>query len=446
MTNNPETPTELFDPLGFSYEGPRRCFPRDIFPYTLIPAAPGFKVARVKFADQDLVALKCIANDRVRLSNYYLKYFLEKANNVLNANGAGYHVTGFISPSFDFIITEVKNIVSSDATVFNSAKDTMLLLLSQYRADVATSDDYVNVESASLDPAVLNSYRAHYGEWLLFVPSTMEFIVLSNIAFAAMLTNRDGVVSDLLTELSYSISFTNEAGAALANCVPVDLSGRAFSIRSGLDCSFRLNPSTNYEVKAVRIDAETLVAEDGVYTIARVNSNKTVEVELAYGEFSLDISCTNCVVTGSPRRINTGDALSLNMAVLNSHYDVLSVNASGCEASVNESFTILSISNITGDSSVSVSAHEMADIILPSGSHFSAAAETGFTLHTKVFNDFKFKVTPTEGYSVSAVYAAPTGDAAPSLHRVALLADAYGVYTFTVFGPTTLTAEVVEEV
>jgi len=138
--------------------------------------------------------------------------------------------------------------------------------------------------------------------------------------------------------------------------------------------------------------------------------------------------------------------LLLNMAVLNSHYDVLSVSASGCEASVNESFTILSISNITGDSTVAVFAHEMADIILPSGSHFSAAAEAGFALHTKVFNDFKFKVTPTEGYSVSAVYAAPTGDAVPSLHRVALLADAYGVYTFTVFGPTTLTAEVVEEV
>lgn len=437
MKISPCTPVKLEDPIGAGYEGKSRYKVKDNYPYTVIPRVPGFQIGKFKFPDQELIAIRCIANDKVRLYRNYFKYFLEKVNNILAERKADWHVVGRISPSFDYTVVSLKNIDADDAQVFESAKDTMLILMDQYRNHVYRTEEYTDVERATLDPAVKSLFKCKYNRWILFIPSTLEFVSLSDKSFRSLFDIRDAEMDDIYSELKYEVKFTDMQGNSLENCVPVDLSGSNFNIRVGLECCFSIStnidpalaigtddPSTievlvnqydeslhagindgHYEVNAVYDEEGNKIIpnDSGVYSIGRVTKDRVIKVDLAYGEFSLEYKAINCVLANIPKLINRNTEYDLAFAVLGKNYEVTDFETENCVAAIDAKNKVLTLSEVTGDAKLLVKAHEMIDMNLPEGEHFTAEVSEGYKIHTKMFHPFKFKVNAEEGYRIKEV-------------------------------------------
>ena len=415
---------------------------KDIFPYTVIPKIPGFKIGEVKFPDQEIIAIKCIANDRLRLYNRYLSYFLQKINNVLVSDGEEYRAFGWIEPDFSYVIVFKKLIEENDQTVFDSAKDSMLILMNQYKNNVFQSQDFENISQASLDPAIKSIFKAEFGEWLIFVPSVKQLMKLDDTTFLSLFDMHDAEISDITTMLSYTISFVNSDGTAISHCTPVDLSGKEFSVNTGLDCIFSISCDEGYDIENLtpNVEGAIITENNGVYTLHRVASNIIITAALSFGAYSFGFRAVNCVLSGYPKRINPDTSYTIAVGVLGQGYEFSSIEATGCSAVFSEDKRSIVLSNATENSFILVEAFEYANISLPSEENFTISAVSGYSLHSKLFEEFKFTVVPLTGFVVSHVFIREIVSS-PSEFTREILPDSSGIYMFIVTSQTQITVE-----
>jgi len=412
MKRSPILPVKLENPLGCGVEGLSRYKPKDRFPYTVIPKAPGFKIGKFKYPDQELLAIKAIANDKERLYRHYFGYFIQKVNNVLKDVDAPWHVVGVITPSFDYVVLKLKNISTEDAAAFNASKYSMLTLMDQYRDNVYITNEYMTIERASLDPAVEDIFKCRFKHWLLFIPSALKFVSLDEDTFDSLFDYRDATMDDMNYDTKFSITFTDMEGNPLEHCTPIALTPDEFNVRMGYDCSFTFSvESEQYEVNKIFIENEELVPENNVYHIHKVTKDIIVKVCLSFGEFALDFTAINCVLARYPKRVNRDTEYKIPFAAIGSSYDVKELivkNPEVCECELNKDTGNIILKNITGDVEFTIKAHDMVDITLTEGNHYIIAAAEGFNTHTERYHEFKFVVNPDEGYIASKVYYKPT--------------------------------------
>lgn len=427
-------PTRLVNPLGAGYDGPERLVPNDPRPYTVIAKIPGFKIGTVKYPDQELVAIKCIANDRLRLFNHYFKYFLDKVNNVLTANSATWHVVGKITPCFDYIVISLNNIDPEEAQVFETSKGEMLTLISQYRDMYYTSREYNTIYNADLDPAFKAMFKASFDDWLIFIPSNLSFITMDDETFKAMFNYRDGSVEDLIDETSYSVTFVDPEGLPLEHCTPVDISGNDFDVRIGLPCSFSFSvEDERYGINSVStLDGEVITPnEDGVYTIPRVTSDVVVTVDLTYGEFSLNFEAINAVLSNVPARVNPNEEYLIPFAVRSSDFVITNIEGTNCSVSANTDTNIITVSNVSGDAFISLRAHEMILLEFPTNDAYTVTPADGYEFYTELYSDFEFYVIPSPSYEITEVTVTELSSSITTV----LIPDSNGKYIFRPLEP-----------
>jgi len=439
MKRSPVPPVKLENPLGCGVEGLSRYKPRDKFPYTVIPKAPGFKIGKFKYPDQELLAIKAIANDKERLYRHYFGYFIQKVNNVLKDVGASWHVVGVITPSFDYVILKLKNISEEDAKAFDTNKYAMLTLMDQYRDNVYITNEYMTIERASLDPAVEGIFKCRFKHWLLFIPSALEFVSLDEDTFLSLFDYRDASMEDMDYDTKFSITFTDMEGNPLEHCTPVALTPDGFEVRAGYDCSFSFSvESEMYEVNKAYIEDEELVPEKGIYHIHRVTKDIVVKVDVAFGEFAFDFTAMNCVLAKYPKRVNRDTEYRIPFAVIGPTYKVqeFEYDSEVCTAELNTDTKNIILSGITGDVNLTIKAHDMVFIKLSEGENYTIEAAEGYSTLTEKYHDFKFKVTPAEGYTVTKVYYKPTP------YKESVLLPNEGVYAFVPVKPEIILVEV----
>ena len=436
---SPVPPVKLENPLGCGSEGLSRYKPKDRFPYTVIPKAPGFKIGRFKYPDQELLAIKAIANDKERLYRHYFGYFIKKVNNVLKDVNASWHVIGVITPSFDYVVLKLKNISEEDAKAFDASKYSMLTLMDQYRDNVYITNEYMTIERASLDPAVEGIFKCKFKHWLLFIPSALEFVSLDEDTFFSLFDYRDATMDDMDYDTKFNITFTDMEGNPLEHCTPVALTPDGFEVRCGYDCNFSFSvESEMYEVNKAYIDNEELIPEKGIYSIHRITKDIIVKVDVSFGEFAFDFTALNCVLGTYPKRVNRDTEYKIPYAVLGFTYEVqkLEFDSNVCTAVLNNETKNIILSNITSDVNITIKAHDMLDVRLTEGNHYIIFPAEGFSTHTERFHSFSFVVYPDDDYVISKVYYKP------SLNKQSVLLPLDGVYTFIPTKPETILVEV----
>ena len=116
----------------------------------------------------DMIAIKCIANDRKKINKFYLPQFVNAVNKILENSGSVLRIIAECSMGFDYRCKLIRIVDKEDKQKFRVNQNGMLELLEEYQNDSFTARAYSPIAEASLEPSVVDRIVVPYGHYLAF--------------------------------------------------------------------------------------------------------------------------------------------------------------------------------------------------------------------------------------------------------------------------------------
>ncbi len=220
-------------------------------------------------------------------------------------------------------------------------------------------------------------------------------------------TTSDSSTSSEVQKTYFAISYSADE-----NCTITALDGYDPSkVEQGKDFRFKIDTLEGYSVSEVFVDKSgysLLPDEDGVYSIANVNSNLTIACSSSVNTFRLVFSSGSFTMTPvdsiNSNKIPYGSDFRFTLKA-DAHNKIIKVTYKDAELTPNEE-GVYTINAVKASSFVNVSTEEETyKIVLPTQEGFSIElADPSLDLNSVAYSkEIKFKVTPAKYHQIDSV-------------------------------------------
>lgn len=225
------------------------------------------------------------------------------------------------------------------------------------------------------------------------------------------LTGKDGVYT--LTNIQANTTITVEVAL---KSFKVNFAGEHFTatahtgfnkddVKYGDSFKFTITPEEHYHIVSVKVGETTLTAEDGVYTLTRVEANQTVTVLTEIDSFAISFSGEHVTVTPmegyDANKVNYGSDFKFTVAA-EAHYNVVSVKDGDTLLTATEG--VYTLTNVTKATTITLTAELDTHTVTFTGEGYEVIEVEGFNKNSIVHGgEYSFKLKANEHTHVSSV-------------------------------------------
>lgn len=194
-------------------------------------------------------------------------------------------------------------------------------------------------------------------------------------------------------------------------------------VKYGDSFKFTVTPEEHYHIVSVKVGETTLTAEDGVYTLTRVEANQTVTVLTEIDSFAISFSGEHITATPmegyDPNKVNYGADFKFKVTA-EAHYNVVSVKDGDTLLTATEG--VYTLTNVTKATTITLTAELDTHTVTFTGEGYEVIEVEGFNKNSIVHGGkYSFKLKANEHTHISSV---KVGDNA-------LTTDGAGTYTIS---------------
>lgn len=194
-------------------------------------------------------------------------------------------------------------------------------------------------------------------------------------------------------------------------------------VKYGDSFKFTVTPEEHYHIVSVKVGETTLTAEDGVYTLTRVEANQTVTVLTEIDSFAISFSGEHITVTPmegyDPNKVNYGADFKFTVAA-EAHYSVVSVKDGDTLLTATEG--VYTLTNVTKATTITLTAELDTHTVTFTGEGYEVIEVEGFNKNSITHGgEYSFKLKANEHTHISSV----------KVGENALTTDGAGTYTIS---------------
>lgn len=277
-----------------------------------------------------------------------------------------------------------------------------------YYAVTLTTGEHYTIEAVS----GYNAAKVEKGKEFKFKVVAKEgYNLVSVKAGNTTLTGKDGVYT--ITNIQANTTITVEVAL---KSFKVHFAGEHFTatpygefnpedVKYGADYKFTIAVEEHYLLKSVKVGETTLTAEDGVYTLTRVEANQTVTVLTEIDSFAISFSGEH--ITATPMegydasKVNYGADFKFTVAA-EAHYNVVSVKDGDTLLTATEG--VYTLTNVTKATTITLTAELDTHTVTFTGEGYEVIEVEGFNKNSIVHGgEYSFKLKANEHTHISSV-------------------------------------------
>lgn len=176
-------------------------------------------------------------------------------------------------------------------------------------------------------------------------------------------------------------------------------------VKYGDSFKFTVTPEEHYHIVSVKVGETTLTAEDGVYTLTRVEANQTVTVLTEIDSFAISFSGEHITATPmegyDPNKVNYGADFKFTVAA-EAHYSVVSVKDGDTLLTATEG--VYTLTNVTKATTITLTAELDTHTVTFTGEGYEVIEVEGFNKNSIVHGGkYSFKLKANEHTHISSV-------------------------------------------
>lgn len=277
-----------------------------------------------------------------------------------------------------------------------------------YYAVTLTTGEHYTIEAVS----GYNAAKVEKGKEFKFKVVAKEgYNLVSVKAGNTTLTGKDGVYT--ITNIQANTTITVEVAL---KSFKVHFAGEHFTatpygefnpedVKYGADYKFTIAVEEHYLLKSVKVGETALTAEDGVYTLTRVEANQTVTVLTEIDSFAISFSGEH--ITATPmegydaNKVNYGADFKFTVAA-EAHYNVVSVKDGDTLLTATEG--VYTLTNVTKATTITLTAELDTHTVTFTGEGYEVIEVEGFNKDSIVHGGkYSFKLKANEHTHISSV-------------------------------------------
>lgn len=339
----------------------------------------------------------------IAVEEHYLLKSVKVGENALTAVDNVYTIANIMEDKTVTVATEIENFAITyevtNATItamegFNKDKV-------DYGADFkfkVTPDEHYHVASVKVGETTLT-------------PDAEGVYTLSKVAGAT-------TIKAVAEKDAFKVNFAGEHFTATAHT-----GFNKDDVKYGDSFKFTVTPEEHYHIVSVKVGETTLTAEDGVYTLTRVEANQTVTVLTEIDSFAISFSGEHITATPmegyDPNKVNYGADFKFKVTA-EAHYNVVSVKDGDTLLTATEG--VYTLTNVTKATTITLTAELDTHTVTFTGEGYEVIEVEGFNKNSIVHGGkYSFKLKANEHTHISSV---KVGDNA-------LTTDGAGTYTIS---------------
>lgn len=339
----------------------------------------------------------------IAVEEHYLLKSVKVGENALTAVDNVYTIANIMEDKTVTVATEIENFAITyevtNATItamegYNKDKV-------DYGADFkfkVTPDEHYHVASVKIGETTLT-------------PDAEGVYTLSKVAGAT-------TIKAVAEKDAFKVNFAGEHFTATAHT-----GFNKDDVKYGDSFKFTVTPEEHYHIVSVKVGETTLTAEDGVYTLTRVEANQTVTVLTEIDSFAISFSGEHITATPmegyDPNKVNYGADFKFTVAA-EAHYNVVSVKDGDTLLTATEG--VYTLTNVTKATTITLTAELDTHTVTFTGEGYEVIEVEGFNKDSIVHGGkYSFKLKANEHTHISSV---KVGDNA-------LTTDGAGTYTIS---------------
>ncbi len=321
----------------------------------------------------------------IAVEEHYLLKSVKVGENALTAVDNVYTIANIMEDKTVTVATEIENFAITyevtNATITameGHNKDKV-----DYGADFkfkVTPDEHYHVASVKVGETTLT-------------PDAEGVYTLSKVAGAT-------TIKAVAEKDAFKVNFAGEHFTATAHT-----GFNKDDVKYGDSFKFTVTPEEHYHIVSVKVGETTLTAEDGVYTLTRVEANQTVTVLTEIDSFVISFSGEHITATPmegyDPNKVNYGADFKFTVAA-EAHYNVVSVKDGDTLLTATEG--VYTLTNVTKATTITLTAELDTHTVTFTGEGYEVIEVEGFNKDSIVHGGkYSFKLKANEHTHISSV-------------------------------------------
>lgn len=321
----------------------------------------------------------------IAVEEHYLLKSVKVGENALTAVDNVYTIANIMEDKTVTVATEIENFAITyevtNATItamegYNKDKV-------DYGADFkfkVTPDEHYHVASVKVGETTLT-------------PDAEGVYTLSKVAGAT-------TIKAVAEKDAFKVNFAGEHFTATAHT-----GFNKDDVKYGDSFKFTVTADEHYHIVSVKVGETTLTAEDGVYTLTRVEANQTVTVLTEIDSFAISFSGEHITATPmegyDPNKVNYGADFKFTVAA-EAHYNVVSVKDGDTLLTATEG--VYTLTNVTKATTITLTAELDTHTVTFTGEGYEVIEVEGFNKNSIVHGGkYSFKLKANEHTHISSV-------------------------------------------
>lgn len=321
----------------------------------------------------------------IAVEEHYLLKSVKVGENALTAVDNVYTIANIMEDKTVTVATEIENFAITyevtNATItamegYNKDKV-------DYGADFkfkVTPDEHYHVASVKVGETTLT-------------PDAEGVYTLSKVAGAT-------TIKAVAEKDAFKVNFAGEHFTATAHT-----GFNKDDVKYGDSFKFTVTPEEHYHIVSVKVGETALTAEDGVYTLTRVEANQTVTVLTEIDSFAISFSGEHITATPmegyDPNKVNYGADFKFTVAA-EAHYNVVSVKDGDTLLTATDG--VYTLTNVTKATTITLTAELDTHTVTFTGEGYEVIEVEGFNKNSIVHGGkYSFKLKANEHTHISSV-------------------------------------------
>lgn len=321
----------------------------------------------------------------IAVEEHYLLKSVKVGENALTAVDNVYTIANIMEDKTVTVATEIENfaityeVTNATITAMEGySKDKV-----DYSADFkfkVTPDEHYHVASVKVGETTLT-------------PDAEGVYTLSKVAGAT-------TIKAIAEKDAFKVNFAGEHFTATAHT-----GFNKDDVKYGDSFKFTVTPEEHYHIVSVKVGETTLTAEDGVYTLTRVEANQTVTVLTEIDSFAISFSGEHIAATPiegyDANKVNYGADFKFTVAA-EAHYNVVSVKDGDTLLTATDG--VYTLTNVTKATTITLTAELDTHTVTFTGEGYEVIEVEGFNKNSIVHGGkYSFKLKANEHTHISFV-------------------------------------------
>ena len=339
----------------------------------------------------------------IAVEEHYLLKSVKVGENALTAVDNVYTIANIMEDKTVTVATEIENfaityeVTNATITAMEGHNKDKVNYGADFKFKV-TPDEHYHVASVKVGETTLT-------------PDAEGVYTLSKVAGAT-------TIKAVAEKDAFKVNFAGEHFTATAHT-----GFNKDDVKYGDSFKFTVTPEEHYHIVSVKVGETTLTAEDGVYTLTRVEANQTVTVLTEIDSFAISFSGEHITATPmegyDPNKVNYGSDFKFTVAA-EAHYNVVSVKDGDTLLTATDG--VYTLTNVTKATTITLTAELDTHTVTFTGEGYEVIEVEGSNKNSITHGgEYSFKLKANEHTHISSV---KVGDNA-------LTTDGAGTYTIS---------------